>query len=52
LVLNQAPGKTGRKPGFSAQSREAVPKTEVLEQLQYKKRHLIIPKGKRIFLRI
>jgi hypothetical protein len=25
-------GKTGKKPGFSPKSKEAVPKTEVLEQ--------------------
>jgi hypothetical protein len=30
--LDQALGKTGLKPGFPAKSKEAVPKTEVLEQ--------------------
>jgi hypothetical protein len=30
--FEQAPGKTGQKPGFSTHPREAVPKTEVLEQ--------------------
>jgi hypothetical protein len=30
--LEQALGKTGQKPGFSIKSKEAVPKTEVLEQ--------------------
>jgi hypothetical protein len=30
--FGQALGKTGQKPGFSVKSREAVPKTEVLEQ--------------------
>jgi hypothetical protein len=30
--LEQALGKTGQKPGFSTKSKEAVPKTEVLEQ--------------------
>jgi hypothetical protein len=30
--FEQAPGKTGQNPGFSVKSREAVPKTEVLEQ--------------------
>jgi hypothetical protein len=30
--FEQAPGKTGQKPGFSVKSKEAVPKTEVLEQ--------------------
>jgi hypothetical protein len=32
--LEQALGKTKQKPGFSIKSREAVPKTEVLEQPQ------------------
>jgi hypothetical protein len=32
LVLKQALGKTDQKPGFSIKSKEAVPKTEVLEQ--------------------
>jgi hypothetical protein len=36
LVLNQALGKTGQKPGFSTKSKVAVPKTEVLEQPQLK----------------
>jgi hypothetical protein len=30
----QALRKTGQKPGFSIKSKEAVPKTEVLEQPQ------------------
>ncbi|MDR1353790.1 MAG: hypothetical protein LBK05_10965, partial [Treponema sp.] len=30
--FGQALGKTGQKPGFSPKSKEAVPKTEVLEQ--------------------
>jgi hypothetical protein len=30
--FGQAPGKTDQNPGFSTKSREAVPKTEVLEQ--------------------
>jgi tetrapyrrole methylase family protein/MazG family protein len=30
--FGQALGKTGQKPGFSPESKEAVPKTEVLEQ--------------------
>jgi hypothetical protein len=30
--LEQALGKTEQKPGFSIKSKEAVPKTEVLEQ--------------------
>jgi hypothetical protein len=30
--FEQAPGKTGQKPGFSVNSRESVPKTEILEQ--------------------
>jgi hypothetical protein len=34
VSFGQALGKTGQKPGFSAQSKEAVPKTEVLEQPQ------------------
>jgi hypothetical protein len=33
-VLEQALGKTGQKPRFSLKSREAVPKTAVLEQPQ------------------
>ncbi|MDR2759115.1 MAG: hypothetical protein LBB78_07030 [Spirochaetaceae bacterium] len=32
--MEQAPGKTGQNPGFSIKSKEAVPKTEVLEQPQ------------------
>jgi hypothetical protein len=32
--MKQALGKTGQKPGFSIKSKEAVPKTEVLEQPQ------------------
>jgi hypothetical protein len=32
MVLEQALGKTGQKPGFSTKFKEAVPKTEVLEQ--------------------
>jgi hypothetical protein len=32
LVLNQALGKTGQKPGFSIKFKVTVPKTEVLEQ--------------------
>jgi hypothetical protein len=35
--FGQAPGKTGQEPGFSAKSKEAVPRTEVLEQPQLKK---------------
>jgi hypothetical protein len=34
--FEQAPGKTGQNPGFSVKSKEAVPKTEVLEQPQLK----------------
>jgi hypothetical protein len=30
--FEQALGKTGQKPGFSTKFKEAVPKTEVLEQ--------------------
>jgi hypothetical protein len=30
--FEQAPEKTGQKPGFSIKSKEAVPKTEVLER--------------------
>jgi hypothetical protein len=30
--FGQALRKTGQKPGFSIKSKEAVPKTEVLEQ--------------------
>jgi hypothetical protein len=33
--LEQALRKTGQRPGFSIKSKEAVPKTEVLEQPQY-----------------
>jgi hypothetical protein len=32
--FGRALGKTGQKPGFSPKSKEAVPKTEVLEQPQ------------------
>jgi hypothetical protein len=32
--LEQAFGKTGQKPSFSVKSKEAVPKSEVLEQLR------------------
>jgi hypothetical protein len=32
--MGQALGKTGQKPVFSIKSKEAVPKTEVLEQPQ------------------
>jgi hypothetical protein len=32
--FGQALGKTGQKPGFFPKSKEAVPKTEVLEQPQ------------------
>jgi hypothetical protein len=38
-VLEQALGKAGQNPGFSLKSREAVPKTEVLEQPQLKKKY-------------
>jgi hypothetical protein len=31
--FGQALGKTGQKPGFSAKSKEAVPKSDILEQL-------------------
>jgi hypothetical protein len=34
LVLNQALGKTGKSPVFPQNSKEAVPKAEVLEQPQ------------------
>jgi hypothetical protein len=34
VSFGQALGKTGQKPGFSPKSKEAVPKTEVLEQPQ------------------
>jgi tetratricopeptide (TPR) repeat protein len=34
--FGQALGKTGQKPGFPPKSKEAVPKTEVLEQPQLK----------------
>ncbi|MHB9292033.1 hypothetical protein Holit_01121 [Hollandina sp. SP2] len=37
VSFGQALGKTGLKPGFSAISKEAVPKTEVLEQLQWRR---------------
>jgi hypothetical protein len=33
--FEQALGKTSQKPGFSTKSKEAVPKTEVLEQPQF-----------------
>jgi hypothetical protein len=39
--FEQVPGKTGQRPDFSAKSKEAVPKTEVLEQPLLKK---IFPK--------
>jgi hypothetical protein len=32
IGFGQALGKTGQKPGFSLKSKEAIPKTEVLEQ--------------------
>jgi hypothetical protein len=32
--FEQVPGKTGQRPDFSAKSKEAVPKTEVLEPPQ------------------
>jgi hypothetical protein len=32
--MGQALGKTSQNPGFSIKSKEAVPKTEVLEQPQ------------------
>jgi glycerol-3-phosphate dehydrogenase len=38
VSFGQALGKTGQEPGFSIKSKEAVPKTEVLEQPQFKKR--------------
>jgi hypothetical protein len=34
MVLEQALGKIGLKPAFSTKFKEAVPKTEVLEQPQ------------------
>jgi hypothetical protein len=34
VSFGQALRKTGQKPGFSIKSKEAVPKTEVLEQPQ------------------
>ncbi|MDR1586500.1 MAG: hypothetical protein LBS57_03475, partial [Treponema sp.] len=34
VSFGQALGKTGQEPGFSIKSKEAVPKTEVLEQPQ------------------
>jgi hypothetical protein len=40
--LEQALGKTGQKPVFSSKSKEAVPKTEVLEQPQGKALILIL----------
>jgi hypothetical protein len=33
--MEQVPGKTGQKPGFSIKSKEVVPKTEILEQHQW-----------------
>jgi hypothetical protein len=39
MVLEQALGKIGLKPAFSTKFKEAVPKTEVLEQPQL----LIVP---------
>jgi hypothetical protein len=35
--FEQALGKTGQKPGFSTKFKEAVPKTEVLEQPHFPK---------------
>jgi hypothetical protein len=35
--FGQALGKTGQKPGFSIKSREAVPKSDILEQPQIPK---------------
>jgi hypothetical protein len=35
MVLEQALGKIGLKPAFSTKFKEAVPKTEVLEQPQF-----------------
>jgi hypothetical protein len=32
VSFGQALGKTGQKPGFSTKSREAVPKSDILEQ--------------------
>ncbi|MDR2160379.1 MAG: hypothetical protein LBP23_09980 [Treponema sp.] len=40
--FEQAPGKTGQKPGFSVKSKETVPKTEVLEQPPLTKKENII----------
>jgi hypothetical protein len=37
VSFGQALGKTGQKPGFSPKSKEAVPKTEILEQPRLKK---------------
>jgi hypothetical protein len=34
--MNQALGKTGKSPVFPQNSKEAVPKAEVLEQPQFK----------------
>jgi hypothetical protein len=34
LVLKQPLGKSGQMPAFSLKSKEAIPKTEVLEQPQ------------------
>jgi hypothetical protein len=43
LVLKQAPGKSGLKSAFSSTSREAVPKSDILEQPLYiKKIHIAI----------
>jgi hypothetical protein len=48
--LHKDIGQTGQNPGFSLKSREAVPKTEVLEQPQFiifvKKKTKISPKQK------
>ncbi|MDR2785264.1 MAG: hypothetical protein LBB83_05060 [Treponema sp.] len=41
MVLEQALGKPGQKPGFSSKSKEAVPKTEVLEQPQLQQLFLV-----------
>jgi hypothetical protein len=38
--FEQAIGKTGQKPGFSVKSKEAVPKTEVLERPQVKRQNV------------
>jgi hypothetical protein len=35
VSFGQALRKTGQKPGFPLKSKEAVPKTEVLEQPQF-----------------